>query len=507
MGGRDMETEKDYKKNAPSSYLKSYTTSTIDTYMDEIKKRSPISILHVDVWQGPVVRAESYGSDGVSSTFRSSIRNSVIQEITRFKRSLIVTAIRANGEKFDDPKAELLDPLVLALHDKKSPNDSLAYIEPTFINLRVNAIVETKSSVSQEEIREDVHESVMEKYSVFNTNFKKPLYRSEIEAGIKTLPYADNTSMFIEARGDVLKIPMILSNKTGVTAIMDDEDAKLAFEFSFNKTYAKNIATSGFANFMQSSDYLIRADVRFTEHPEDDKTFFLLDNRTNKAEIVELMEAEWLQIDGDQTVPSRSKISYEGFGDYYHYNEFDDNFFNRQVRTAQFSFVDKITDDQFMKRLFDHSVEPFEDRPLYVDDNGRKKLFKREDIEDSEQVSITLVGDAQGVNCYRKNIKYYEDSKIVFFENYDQPDSSRYARGFLVVPMHRIIDEEERSDIKRAVNTMIELPLEIQKALMGRVKINVFARPLSEDVYTIHRNDIVFVREDDVVVEKRYPSV
>jgi hypothetical protein len=116
VGGRNIEDTADYKTNAPTSYLRSYSTATTDVYSDQIDKYTPVNLLHYRIFNSDINNENSYGVKEGSTKYVSSLSgNGVLQEINSVKKSILLTAIRANGSKIEDPVEEFLNPLNMAL--------------------------------------------------------------------------------------------------------------------------------------------------------------------------------------------------------------------------------------------------------------------------------------------------------------------------------------------------------------------------------------------------------
>jgi hypothetical protein len=504
MGGKDIEDEADFKVNAPPSYLQSYTIATINAYREQIFKRTPVSLLHLKIFQSKIIEATSYGAG--NGEYVSSIENSVLQEITKSKNALVICAIKANGTKFDDPESELILPIIKSLSDKKSPNDTFQYLEPNFIQMRPNIIIGTRETIPETEVKDIVKPAILNEYSIFNTNFEKPYYSSKINDVASNFAFTEYVNSFVEAKANVDMQPVILSTSNAMPAeLLTDGETMLAFKFNFDEIFAKNKETAGFKNFKSKAQYVIRADIQFKDDPTLDKSFFLFDNRINTAETPTLLDAEGLQINKDVKIPSVVKVTYPGFGDYLKYDEIDDLFYNRQTRTAQFPFIGKITSDNYCLRMKLFNVEPYEIRPFYVDEFGKKKQFKIETVPEDEQVSLTLTGTVSGNYCFRKNNQFYDNSKIIFFENYENPEDPQYATGYVVVPLARIInpiDAEILAQIIGVSDSLTELGNEIKKLITERITVNVWAQPIIQDYKTIYPNDIIFTDKNDVLIEK-----
>jgi hypothetical protein len=507
MGGRDVEDASDLKHNAPPSYLMSYSTATGAAYYKQIMATSPINLLRLKVFQSRLFGVESFGAERDDSAFRSVVTDGVLDEVNFAKKALLITAIKANGEKIDDPVKELLNPLVMAMREKTSPNDSFEYVEPNFIRIRPNVVVGTDEGVPDDDLVKDVKRAVLQKYSVFVQEFGLPYYYSVVNEAVKTLPYSKYVELFFEAKADVDPKPFLLSDQPGREALRDSL-CLLAFHIKFDEVFAKNPARSGFRNFRYNGQYLVRVDVKFSHDPTQDATFFLFDNRTDTAATTALMSAEDLPVDPMVGVPTEERVvSSAGFDELTFYDETSDLFLNRQVRTAQFAFVEKVTTDAYASRLKSFLSDPKEIRPLFVDSNGANEKFDAEQVPEDERVSLGFSTYTSGLECYRANSKYWDHAKVYFKENYDDPKSPNYASGYFVAPLFKLLDEETREELYSMFPYELDLGVladEIRKTLNQVVTIEAYARPVADDFEPIRPFDVLFSTEDDVVAEKAF---
>ena len=508
MGGRDVEDTANFKLNAPSSYLQSYSTATNDAYYEQINASSPINLLRLKIFQSKIFGVESFGSKHGDPEFRSVVTDGVLDEVNFAKKALLITAIRANGEKIDAVNAvdELLNPLIMAMREKMSPNDSFEYVEPNFVRIRPNVVIGTNDGVSDDDLVRDVKRAILQKYSVFVQDFDEPYYYSVVNEAVKALPYSKYVELFFEARADVDPMPFVLSDQPG-KEVFHDPQCLLAFQIKFDEVFCKNVARSGFRNFRYNGQYLVRVDVKFSRDPTNDATFFLFDNRTDTTSSNELMDAESLRIDPTNGVPTEERVvTPAGFDELKFYDEKSDLYLNRQVRTAQFAFVEKVTTDAYVSRLKSFASDPKEVRPLFVDLNGANKKFDVEQVPDDERISLLSFSHyTSGLECYRANSKYWDYTKIYFKENYDDPKSPNYASGYFVAPLFRLLDEETRNELYSMFPNELDLGKladEIRKTLNQVVTIEAYARPVADDFEPVKPFDVLFSTEDDVVAEK-----
>ena len=507
MGGRSIESEDTFKSDAPSSYLLSHTTSAVRTYIEQIRKRAPVSILQLKVFLSRVVEANSYGSN--SKEYISNESSGVLQEITKTKNALIVCAVRSNGTKFDDPEVELIRPITTALAEKKSPADTFQYLEPNFIKIRANITVGTKETLPEPEIRDQIRSAILGKYSIFNVDFDRTYHKSVIDEAASGFSYVSYINSFMEIKGNVDQRPMIITREMFPRDALVSDLTLLAFKFGFDKSISKNMDNAGLRNFKQSSPYLVRCDIRFKNVPSKDKSFFLFDNRADTANVKELMDAEGEPIKKGTRVPVYISRMYPGFGDYIMWDEYDDAFINRQVRTAQYPFINKITSDEYCLRMKLFDQEPFEQRPLFIDNLGFKKQFNVNMVDPEERVPLSLEEDSEitGNYCYRRNNNYFPRSKIIFTENYGDIRDPQYASGYLVIPIDRVISPKDLKDLSIQLansDSFEEMSDAVHSQLREVVRVDAWARPNVIDFGPLYGNDLIFSDPDDILVEKKF---
>ena len=193
-GGRSKESEEDFRENAPTSYVKSYATATKKEYEEKIMKYSPVSLLKLRVFPSAEFSTNVFDTS-IDDTYAE-----VSNEYTTIKNVLNVTAIQSNGQKIEDATNTFINPILESLANIKGPNDSLEYCEPNFIQMAAGVIVNTKSTAySDSEVANDVKNAILNDYSIFNTEFKNPLYKSVLVADAKNFDFSDSVSVELEA--------------------------------------------------------------------------------------------------------------------------------------------------------------------------------------------------------------------------------------------------------------------------------------------------------------------
>jgi len=519
MGGHDIELEEDIRQNAPPSYLQSYTISTQPSYYEQIMKNSPISLLHCKIFFSNVYETQGYGSNPtISSNFISnlntSVSSNVLQEISMNKNILLITAIKSNGQKIDDPQNELIDPIIKAFVDVKSPSDSFDYIEPNYIEIRPNILINTTESLTENDIIAKVQPNIMNRYSIFNTDFDEPFYKSDIVDITQSSLISTYSEVFLEAKAALAPLPIVLSHRGDGKEVMNDETALLAFPFNFDKVFAQNKLNPGFKNFKVKSPYLIRADISFRSIPEKNRSLFLLDERTHLQDVITLIEAEQTPIDPSITIPIIKDVRrYDNFEEFVLFNNYAESFFNQQSRTIQFNSIERITTPTYFYQMRQFNISPVENRPLYIDESGKNKLFEREEVIPQERISLNFTTEDVGQFCYRKNTQFIEDCKIIFHENYHDTKSPQYARGFVVIPLKYVFGGAQGQtsvEMEQLGNSMTEdrdkvvMAEKMNFLLRDQFTLNVYAIPMEDNFHCENPFDIIFTARDNCLIQKQF---
>lgn len=525
MGGKDIEDEDDIKLNAPSSHLLSYSTTTKPAYKEQIEKNSPVNLLHLNIFQSDVVDTESYGTENSSASYTSSLDSkNILQEITATKNALLISALRSNGEKIDDPENELLIPIRQTLDDYMSPNDSLEFIQPNCVEINQNITVSTTDTILEKDIEDELVPMLTAKYSVFNREFNEAYFKSEIIDIAHSLTYVNSIDCFLEAKVKADLEPTILcttaqkgsawlektGNPNGDFTVYDKNEmvyeSLFAFDFSFDKLFAQNKLGAGFKNFKYAAPYLLKADVIFKNDPTKSKTLFLFDGRYDSKDEIDVETAYVSPIDNSKPYPLLTSTNY-GLTEIKWIDNFSEYFSNMQARTAQFNYIQEITSMKFLDKAKSFLNSPFEIRPLYIDEFGKNKIFNTDDVEEKDQVSLSLSNDVQTVSCYRKNWQYWDHCKIEFYENYDDPESDDYARGRIIIPVKDILDSTDITSLKvlfEKVENFNEQTPEIKKMLNEKIEINVYAMPIQDNFECDNEFTIIYSNTNNIKVEKSF---
>lgn len=498
-GGQNIENEVEYKENAPVSYLKSYTTSVSGAYQRQIKDNSPYSLAKLKCFP-----SSEFIASQVDMERDENVLDEVANEVSIVNNVLNICAIKSNGEKLKGSEAERFKEIVIKyLGENKGPSDSLTVIEPNFIKIAPSIKVNTKNpEIPESDIQASVKAAISGMYSIFNTDFNKPLYSSKITQLASNFQFSESTNLTLEALANV-----DYENTQIIRAvdIDDNESGLVAIPFKFDEAFGQDKYKAGFKNSVVNSQYLLKIDLKFKEDVTNAKsrTFFLFDNRSNTLSIDETQENEKEFERKDLFTPQASSVL--GYKIRL-YDETQNGYNKRAIRVAQFPFINRITDTEFMTKAKSWQFQPFEIRPYEQDENGDNKYFESELVPEELRVSIAGEDSSIGTTCFKKNINYIKNVDIIFAENYDQPQSIDYATGWFIIPMEYIgiSSYTEYDQAKRAVGdkTLTDFMSSYISQLEQMVQLKVYAQPKIEDITCDDWNDIIFVDDDDIKVER-----
>lgn len=495
LGGMSAESEEDLRNYAPIDYLKYYAIATTDAYENQIKQYAQIGLDKVKVFGGTTQDLLSLlDADG------NAVVTSTSQSV------LYVTAISSNGEIIENAQDTLITPVAKAIGDLKAPSDTLTYIDPNFIRLRLNTIVYSDSTdQSDEDIKNIEKAALSSEYSIFNTNFKQPFHMSEFTTLTHSFSFVNHTDTFIEA---VANTPFTDSN---ITLIPSQSDAVTTypalykFGFSFDSIFGSTEYYQGFQNYKQSAPYLLRIDLKFINDPakaaRKNRTFFVFDDRNlydptedgaPLQSALALEAAKYFDRAGRRIVTNRAT-----FTKWVRPEETLEDFPQRAARIAQFPYISQITDAKtVVSRVRDFAKDPFEIRPYIVDSTGKNYIFKVDEVtwpSNEEDPRVLLPG---GQQCYKRDWRYVDYFDVVFNENYENPDSIDFARGYLTIP----------ASFFEFTNIDVTNKEQFLGTLRNFVSIKVYAHPLLTDLEPENWNEIIFAEDEDIVVERSRTS-
>lgn len=499
LGGLDAEDQEEIRQNAPLDYLQYYAIATTDAYEKQIKQYSQIGLDKVKVYAGDDIDLVTIVGD-TSDITRGPLIVNTSQSV------LYVTAISADGTVIENAQDSFVTPVTQAMGDLKSPSDTFVYVEPSFIQLALNTTVYSNSTEQSDQDIIDIETAALQSaYSIFNMDFKTPFYDSEYVALTQSFPFVNYTESFIEAVANT----SITAASVEQSISSDPTNYPTLYElgFNFNSIFGNNLYYQGFKNYLQNSSYLLRIDLQFLNDPATaatkNRTFFLFDDRN-------LYDPTALSL--TLGAPTQDELTIE-LGKYYDQTgrrvvtnnapytpwirpkETLEDFNSRAARIAQYPYISKITDSVYMSSARDFSKSPFEIRPYIINSSGRNTIFNIADVTwpiTEESPVVPLPGDVQ---CYKRDWRYIDFLDITFLENYDTPTSDVFASGSLIIP----------ADYFGFTNIDITDKEQFVGALNNFVSIKVYAQPLLTDLEPQAWNEIIFVADEDITVERVRP--
>jgi hypothetical protein len=507
LGGKDADDQEAIRTNAPISYLESYALATTESYEKQILQYAPIGLDKVKVFAGNATNLLTLIGNTTNTT-RGPLVTGISQSV------LYVTAISSNGEVLENAQDTFVNPVTRAIGNLKAPTDTLVYIDPELIQLRLSATVfSDDTSESDQDIITAESTALEAAYSIFSMDFKTPFYSSEFGALTQSFPFVSHTDSMVEARAAAplqvsnITFPSVSTSPTGNNINPNGNTAYpilYKIGFSFNPIFGSNPYAQGFANFNQSAPYLIRLDLQFINNPVAaaslNRTFFLFDNRASydpslasltagapEQNALSINAAKYYNQDGGAVVTNGAI-----FTDWVRPDETLNGFNNRAARVAQYAYISNITDAAFMAGAKNFSVGPFEIRPYYVDSQGNNQIFTAVDVKWPTGTADPRVMLPGNVQCYVKDPRYIDFLDINFLENYNQPASDIFATGSFVIP----------AGYFGFTNIDITNEKEFVGALSNFISIKVVARPLLTDLEPQDWNEIIFVDSSDIVIER-----
>lgn len=507
LGGQDPEAQEDLRTNAPNDYLEYYAIATTTAYEEQIKQYAQIGLDKVKVFAGDSADLLSLIGNTTDTT-RGPIVTGISQSV------LYVTAISSNGEIIENAQDSFVTPVTQALGNLKAPTDTLTYIDPSFIQLSLNTTVYSDvTDKSDQDIIDTETAALEDSYNIFNMDFNEPFYNSEYVALTQSFPFVKYTDTFVEAVAnmpldtDNISFPNISKSSTGNnTAPNGDTSYPILYsiKFNFNSIFGRNPYAQGFANYKQGSPYLLRIDLAFVNNPTAaaslNRTFFLFDDRSlyeptalnldagapTQADL-SINDAKYRDKNGNKVVTNGAQ-----YADWVRPNETLEDFVNRAARVAQYAYISDIMDAAFIAGARDFNKGPFEIRPYYVDSSGKNIVYTAADVTWASGTADPRVMLPGNVQCYKKDWRYIDYLDINFLENYDQPDTDIFATGSLVIP----------AEYFGFTNIDISNEEQFVGALNNFVTIKAYARPLLTDLEPQNWNEIIFVADDDIRVER-----
>lgn len=495
QGGKDIEDIDSFRVNAPASYLNSYTISTVSKYEEMIKRFSPLSILHLKVWFEKSITNKPVSSSSDSTT------DTVYNEVSLVSKNTNITFLTANGSALDEDEAEenVMQSIRLSLSNQTSPNDSLQYVKTNKVEVIPSVRVYSSDLTTEESTVESMSKTAIAlEYDVANQEYGKSIYSSRIIQLVKMLPFADSVSLLQEAKAvldydDVYLVDMNISNST------DQSNYLLAFPFTFDKVFSQNSLESGFKDCTLNSDYLIKVNLTFTNSNSSAaaRTFFLYDNRQDESKSTSLQKAKLLDKDGN-TLSYRRLIKSDS-DEIYIMKEYENGYDNRQVRVAQYPYIDSITDTVYMQNVKSYTQAPYEIRPYIQNTEGENELFTTNLVSTDQQAPLSGEDGSIGSTCYKKNLNYIDNVDIQFDEEVSDDDS---GTGTFYLPLSYLGFSDSVLDMSMYESETNNFYYTLRSQLSQYVKIDVIAIPKASDFSPNKENDFLYVNKDDIKVVK-----
>ena len=495
LGGKNIETRDEFRRDAPSEYLKYYATSIKSNYEKKIYENSPYSLLNAKCF---------ISSDFINEQIDNSIDNNIDEEILNqmslISNSLNITAIKSNGQKMNDIESEyFINTLSEALSEIKGPNDALSYCEPKMIKMAVSVLIKTSDLlITDEKVKDSISKVIQSEYSIFKTDFKNEFISSRIIHLCSLFNFTDSVELHLDCLADISVDKSKLVEYNGTPLIV--------IPFNFYNIFSNDKFKKGFKNFREGKKFCLRVDLKVKPGVDNsiERTLLLVDSRSSENDSIN--EAKLLQIDKSGLEISGTPIISNDLNEtFYIFDETNENYKNRQVRIGQFPILtNNVLSNKFIDTLFDFKSSPSEIRPFEQDNNGENKVLLTKNVETDLRKAIT--GETPGTYCYKKNTQFIENIDIVYYENFN--DMNNYAYGYLMLPCSyfnfgnpiyeydssgttgniQAINNDYLNDIKRIINDFMD--------------IKIKAEPRADVITPLNWNEIVYVDDDDITVEK-----
>lgn len=499
LGGKNEEGEGELREVAPLDYLRYYAIATTQAYENQIQQYAQIGLDKVKVFSGSRISQSNTSFDQVANT--SALSLDIAQNV------LYVTAVSSNGDMIEDAEKTLIEPVAKAIGDLKAPSDTLAYIDPNFIKMRLNTIVYSSSTdMSDKDIIDLETQALRDNYSIFNRNFRQPFYNSDFIRQVASFPFVDYVETYIETLADLKIRPdqTVRVPSRSATLVTPQGNRNVTyptlykFAFRFDKIFAQNPYSRGFRNYMQNAPSLLRIDLKFINDPGKasrlNRTFFLYDHRNvfEGGFVPTIERGKGLMIDNTAVITNGA-----GLQAWVRPEDTLENYNDRTVRVAQFPSLSQITDDKTMlSQVKATDKAPVEVRPYITDSEGRNRIYKMDEVTWPANEPDPRVPLPGGTQCYRRDWRYINYFDIEFNENYEDPDSTEYAFGYVVLP----------ASFFEFSNIDINNEQQFIGAARNFISLKVYAQPLLSDIEPSLWNEIIFCDDEDIVVERVRPK-
>ena len=479
-GGKDIEDEDDFRTMAPISYLDSYTTAVAKEYEAKIMKESPIALMHC------ITSSQNDISEITVDELNDS--KNIINNITISKNVLKVSAIDSTGNVIEDAQESFINPLIYAMSDIKSPNDTFKYEIPNMIELGIDVkVLPNNYDITVSQIAADIKAAILSEYSIQNVNFKNNFYKSNITNLTHLFEYTKACKVNVNALAieDLNNIYYSKANS------MHEDYISIPFRFPVN--YGINKVKSPFKSYKDNAFYLLKIDMIFKNLAKTDnknKTLFVIDKRNvnytdfNNAKKTVLSAGVYKEL--SPTVFDIEKIECEI------YNESSNEFHNRLVHIIQYPYIESITDDDYMIKVLDKKSFPYEIRPYEVDSvSGEFKIYESYDVD--EELRKFIAGSTS--SCYKIDKRFVSGIDIIFNENYSKNDET-FANGYLSLPLSMFGFDTALAGVNE-----YNIKERISLLLKEYIDIRISAQCVFDDIASVNWNDIIFTSDTNIKVE------
>lgn len=471
-GGKDAATDDDIKADAPSEYAESYTTDSTDVLYQKILRSSPLSIMHLGLQDVSTL----------SSFNLNATNNKVLSVASSLDENTSITLINSSNTEIDNPDEEVIQPLVKALGLTKSPSDSFTYTEPNRIPLIAEVLAYCPYDVAEQTIKDDCEQVIAEKYAIQMVDFKNNIYSSVILNSLQALDETFSVSLQLSAIADI--------NYDDIFVETVNSSDILFIPFAFDSIFTG--ALKGFKSGLNGFPFALRVDLEFlqdTTKVSKNKTFFLLDKRTNLSKSI--ADAKSLPVDSSISVGKLVTKTVDGIPLVFQ-NEPTEKASNRQVRVGQYPLITDACDPEYMQTVESYSTSPAEILPVFIDTEGSPQVFLSTKVVSSLQYPI--IGDIVGQTCYKKNESFVENVDIYLKE----ATSATQATGYFAIPLDYFEWDTTLSGLEDTIyyEKLVQL-------LKNFTSIRISAVTQAQDIETSNWNDIAYIDETRTRIVRR----
>lgn len=491
IGGKDIESRDDFRKNAPSSYLKYYATSVKSNYEKKIYENSPYSLLNAKCFI-----SSDFSVEQMDNSIDNEIEEEIINQISVISNSLNITAIKSNGDMMNDVESEFfINSLSESLSEIKGPNDALAYCAPKMIKMAAEVLIKTEDLMATDDtIINGVTQIIQSEYSIFQKDFKDKFISNRIIHLASLFNFTDSVELFIDGIADI--------DYSNIELLRINENVPLvSIPFKFSDIFSNDKFKKGFKNYKDGKKFNLRVDLKVKNGADSslERTLLLIDNRKSELSVD---EAKKTYIDNLVAIPT--EVSSENNNKFYIFDEKNESYKNRQMRVAQFPILkNKVLSNKFIDTLFSFENSPSEIRPLEQDIDGKNKVLLSINVDADIQEPIK--GTSVGTYCYRKNTDYINYIDISYNEEFN--DSDNYANGFILLPASYInslnTNNQEFKNVETNLHNSNKFYVEeLKRILNGYLDIKIKAEPRADVITPLNWNEIIYIDDDDITVEK-----